>query len=297
MGIATHPSHVTMPACTLPYPPLLTFLSSRFSTVTPAEWEQRIADGKVLDHEMRPVTLSTPYRPLKRLYYFREVSNETVIPFKEEILFLDDDLLVACKPHFLAVTPGGRYVDECLLNRLRKSTGIAELAPLHRIDRETAGLVMFSVNRKSCPKYGELFKTAQVEKTYRAVSASIPANGQQQWEISNRLIPGTPWFRMKETTGEINAKSSITLLDVSDSRAAFLLRPLTGKTHQLRIHMCSIGCGIMNDPLYPLLQPEAVDCFDSPLQLLAEMVRFRDPLSGKLREFVSQRQLISMPCR
>jgi tRNA pseudouridine32 synthase/23S rRNA pseudouridine746 synthase len=292
MGISQHPSHITMPVCETPYPSILTFLSNRFSYIPMAEWEQRIIEGKVLDDKSNPITLSTAYKPLKRLYYFREVLNETVIPFAEEILFQDEELLVACKPHFLPVTPGGRYVDECLLNRLRKSTGIRELAPLHRIDRETAGIVMFSVNKKSCARYGELFKRGQVEKTYQAVSASVPEPGKTEWAVENRLVKGTPWFRMTATDGEVNARSTITLLDGTENRARFLLRPITGKTHQLRIHMCSIGFGILNDNLYPQLQPESDDNFDAPLQLLARMIRFKDPLTGVLREFVSQRKLL-----
>lgn len=291
MGISQHPSHITMPACAAPHPSILTFLSRRFPYIPLTEWEQRIIEGKVLDNEMQAITLNTVYQPLRRLYYFREVRNETVIPFAEEILFQDENLLVACKPHFLPVTPGGRYVDECLLYRLRKSTGILDLAPLHRIDRETAGIVMFSTSKKSCTRYGELFKKGQVEKTYQAISACVPPAGKTEWTVENRLEPGTPWFRMKTVAGPVNASSVITLQDATENRARFQLRPITGKTHQLRMHMCSLGFGILNDNLYPQLQPERVDSFDAPLQLLARMVRFKDPLSGENREFVSQREL------
>jgi tRNA pseudouridine32 synthase / 23S rRNA pseudouridine746 synthase len=292
MGISLHSSRITMPVCDKPYPTILEFLCSQFSRIPCEEWKQRITEGKVLDDESQPITVDTQYTPHRRIFYFREVQDETVIPFKEEILFQDDELLVACKPHFLPVTPGGRYVDECLLNRLRKSTGIRDLAPLHRIDRETAGLVLFSVNKKSCARYANLFQKGLVEKTYQAVSTCIPEPGTTKWLIENRLDQGTPWFRMMVVPGQVNARSTISLVDSKNSRALFELHPITGKTHQLRIHMCSIGLGILNDNLYPQLQPESKDNYDTPLQLLAKNIRFRDPISGIQREFTSNRKLL-----
>jgi tRNA pseudouridine32 synthase / 23S rRNA pseudouridine746 synthase len=292
MGISQHPSCVTLPACEKPYPSILSFLSTHFDQIPRTEWQQRISDGKVLDDASQPISAETEYTPQRRIFYFREVFDEIVIPFAEEILFQDEELLVACKPHFLPVTPGGRYVDECLLNRLRKSTGIRDLAPLHRIDRETAGIVLFSVNKKSCARYGELFKAGLVEKTYLALSACVPEPGKTSWTVENRLEKGSPWFRMKTASGAVNARSEITLLNATENRARFLLRPITGKTHQLRIHMCGLGFGILNDNLYPLLHPESGDRYDQPLQLLARMVRFKDPITGADREFVSQRKLL-----
>lgn len=281
-----------MPVSPKPYPTILQFLSKKFPRISSDEWEQRINQGKVLDDESQPITIDTEYMPHRRIFYFREVENETVIPFTEEILFQDNEILVACKPHFLPVTPGGRYVDECLLNRLRKSTGLKDLAPLHRIDRETAGLVLFSVNPKSCARYGNLFKKGLVKKTYQAVSAGRPNQGETDWFVEDRLEQGTPWFRMKIVPGKANARSTIHLLDSKNNRSLFELHPITGKTHQLRIHMCSIGLGILNDNLYPHLQPESKDNYSAPLQLLAHTVRFKDPLTGMEREFTSQRKLL-----
>jgi tRNA pseudouridine32 synthase/23S rRNA pseudouridine746 synthase len=189
MGISLHASRVTLPVCAQPYPTILSFLSERFSRISRTEWQRRIAEGKVLDEESLPITADTAYAPHRRIFYFREVFDEAVIPFAEEILFQDEELLVACKPHFLPVTPGGKYVDECLLNRLRRRTGIRDLAPLHRIDRETAGIVLFSVNKKSCARYGELFQTGRVEKTYQAISATVPDAGTTAWMDAVRPGP------------------------------------------------------------------------------------------------------------
>ncbi|MDO9069033.1 MAG: pseudouridine synthase, partial [Deltaproteobacteria bacterium] len=230
--------------------------------------------------------------PSKRIYYFREISSEPLIPFAEKILFQNDEILVACKPHFLPVTPGGRYVDECLLNRLQSSTGIKDLAPLHRIDRETAGIVLFSVNRKSRGLYSKLFMNGQVEKTYQALSAFLPTGATTSWHVENRIERGEPWFRMKTVPGTVNARSSINLVEVKGDVARFTLHPQTGKTHQLRIHMSGLGFGILNDRYYPELQEESEDNFDTPLQLVAKAVRFRDPLSVEMREFFSERELL-----
>jgi tRNA pseudouridine32 synthase/23S rRNA pseudouridine746 synthase len=292
MGISKYPSIVTMPDSAKPYPSILTFLCRRFPAISREIWEQRISGGKVLDEYGQPITPESEYAPLHRMYYFREVSSEPVIPYTEKILHIDDDLLVACKPHFLPVTPGGRYVNECLLNRLRRSTGIEDLVPLHRIDRETAGLVLFSVNKKSRGHYGMLFMNGLVEKTYEALSACLPAQTTASWEVENRIERGEPWFRMTVTSGEANARSAIHLVEITGDTARFILHPHTGKTHQLRIHMSGLGFGILNDRYYPELQEESEDNFDTPLQLVAQMLRFKDPLSGRHREFVSERLLL-----
>ncbi|HXE96397.1 MAG TPA: pseudouridine synthase [Dongiaceae bacterium] len=291
MGISKHPSVVTMPKTERPYPTILAFLSGRFPAISYGTWEKRISEGKVLDENERQITPDTAYTPLNRLFYFREVNAEPIIPFSEKILCIDDEILVACKPHFLPVTPGGRYVDECLLNRLRHSTGIKDLAPLHRIDRETAGIVLFSVNKKSRGLYGTLFMNGQVEKTYHALSACQPTQEPTSWEVENRIERGEPWFRMKTAPGRANACSVINLVEVKGNTARFTLHPRTGKTHQLRLHMSGLGFGILNDRYYPELQAEREDNFDTPLQLVAHMLRFKDPLSGRFREFTSERTL------
>jgi len=294
MGISKHFSVVTMPQVKKPYPSVLSFLTERFPAISRDDWERRISEGRVLDDARNRLTHKTVYAPQKRIFYLREVTDEPLIPFAEKIIFQDDEILVACKPHFLPVTPGGRYVDECLLNRLRRGTGLEELAPLHRIDRETAGVVLFSVNRKSRGLYGRLFMNGQVEKTYQAISASLPTLKTTSWDIENRIERGEPWFRMKTAPGRVNARSIINLDWVKDGKTRFTLHPLTGKTHQLRLHLGGIGFGILNDRYYPELQPESVDNFDAPLQLIARSLKFRDPVSGREREFVSERVLLSL---
>jgi len=292
MAIAKYPSVVTMPAAEKPYPSIAEFLFMKFPNISRNRWAERILAGKVLDEEGKAITAETPYSPSKRIFYFREIENEPVIPFAEQILFQDDELLVACKPHFLPVIPGGRYVEECLLNRLRNRTGIADLAPLHRLDRETAGIVIFSVNPKTRGRYHELFMRGKVEKTYHALAEVNQPPRENQWTVENRIVRGEPRFRMKTVPGVANSCSHIQLLEVKGNRGLFRLQPVTGKTHQLRLHMSGLGFRIVNDRVYPDLQPERDDDFDQPLQLLAKMVRFHDPVSGQDREFRSERELL-----
>jgi tRNA pseudouridine32 synthase/23S rRNA pseudouridine746 synthase len=291
VGIAKHPSVVTLPAAPAPYPSITEFLCRAFPGISRERWAQRLREGKVLDDQGRPVNADTPYSPSKRIFYFREVENEPVIPFAEQILFQDGEILVADKPHFLPVIPGGRYVEECLLNRLRARTGIAGLAPLHRLDRETAGLVIFSVNPETRGAYHELFMKGEVEKIYLALAELQQPPRENRWTVENRIVRGEPRFRMKIVPGTVNARSHIQLLEVKHNQGLFRLQPVTGKTHQLRLHLSSLGFGIINDRVYPDLQPERDDDFGRPLQLLAREIRFHDPVTGADRKFRSEREL------
>lgn len=292
MGIATGASIVSMPDTAKPYPTLLAFFTRRFPKIPEHIWLERITAGKVLTETGEPVTLDTAYMPNSRLFYFREVTEEPVIPFKEEVLFANDHLLVACKPHFLPVSPGGPYVRETLLNRLKEKTGNPFLSPINRIDRATAGLVLISVNETTRGLYQQLFMRGLVRKTYEAVADFPQSPGQSEWLVENRIEPGEPWFRMKTCAGTINARSRIQLIEAIGTRARFQLFPLTGKKHQLRMHLSGLGFPIVNDRYYPDLLPEIDDDFDRPLQLLSRKIEFRDPVTGKEMAFASTRDLI-----
>lgn len=291
MGISQYPSRISLPCIERPYPPILDFLVQRFPTVGQASWEERILEGKVLDEAGNPISKETPYHPQKRLFYFREVLEEPVIPLQEDILFQNDEILVACKPPFLPVTPAGPYVNECLLHRLRTKTGNSNLVPLHRIDRETSGLVLFSMNKETRGRYGGLFLSGTIEKTYEALSEATHRPEVTDWTVDNRLVKAEPWFRMKAIPGAVNAQSRIKLVAFKNNLLHFLLYPLTGKQHQLRVHMSGLGFRIMNDRYYPELLPKQKDDLNNPLQLIARRVQFIDPVSGRKMEFESERKL------
>lgn len=293
--MSEYPSTVVMPVTDTPCPSVLDFLTRRFPGIGREIWEARLHAGKILTEKGVPLDRDRPCTPLKKLYYFREVAEEPSIPFAEKILFCNDDLLVACKPHFLPVIPAGPYVNECLLHRLREKTGNKNLSPINRIDRETAGLVLFSMNRATRGRYQVLFMQGAVKKTYEAVTHAPFAPPNQSWTMENRIIKGDPWFRMKTAPGIPNAVSDITLKGSMGNTALFHLHPVTGKKHQLRIHLSTSGFPILNDRYYPDLLPEEKRDFSAPLQLLARRLQFCDPLSARTVTYESERQLQTWP--
>jgi tRNA pseudouridine32 synthase/23S rRNA pseudouridine746 synthase len=296
MGIAEGTSVVYLPDTGKPYPLLIDFLATRFPKIPVETWVRRIAAGKVLTEEGRPITPATAYMPDRRLFYYREVAEEPALPFRERIVFHDDHLLVACKPHFLPVTPTGPYVRESLLGRLQAYTGNLALSPINRIDRETAGLVLFSTDKKSRGLYQQMFmEPGKVQKTYEAIAEFAEGSDRREWQVENRIETGAPWFRMKICPGPVNARTRLQLMETDRGRARFRLTPLTGKKHQLRLHLCGLGFTIVNDRLYPHLQEKREDDFSRPLQLLSRRIEFHDPRSGREMAFESSRHLSLFP--
>ena len=271
---------------------VLDYLRERFPHVGDEAWERRIERGMVVFADGEPVEPATPYRSGSTVRYFREVEDEEAIPFAERIVFRNDHIVVADKPHFLPVVPTGPYVNEYLLFRLRRATGIAELTPVHRLDRETAGLLLFAADPATRPLYHRLFAEGAIEKEYMAVGRLERELDEGEWRMENRLVPGEPWFRMMIAPGEPNAVTRIILEEARDRHGLFKLFPATGKKHQLRIHLNALGAPIVNDSLYPTVWPQAPYDYSRPLQLLARRIAFRDPVSGEPMEFISERELI-----
>ena len=293
MAIANSPSKLSLPQCNPGVTTVLEFLVLRFPAITSEVWQQRMADGKVHWHDGSLISAHSPFAAQQRVYYYREVDSEPAIPFAEKIVFQDELILVAYKPHFLPVTPGGGYIEECLQNRLRKYTGNQQLQAVHRIDRATAGLVLFSLKPNSRQHYHRLFETHQVNKTYQAIASTInnPVMNNQQWEVRNRLEKAEPGFLMHIVEGLANSHSSIRCLQRSADKALFELNPITGKTHQLRLHMQSLGWPLLHDTYYPELQPNKPDDYSKPLQLLAQKLQFIDPITQQARCFSSNTEL------
>ncbi|MEA3466515.1 MAG: pseudouridine synthase [Thermodesulfobacteriota bacterium] len=291
MVIAKYPSRLVLPQQRPPNPELFDYLCRRFPKISSETWRQRFLSGKVLDGNKCPFGIDSPFVPQQTIYYFREVVDELVIPFTEKIIYQDDELLVACKPHFLPVTPGGRFVKECLVYRLRATTGNDHIVPLHRLDRHTAGLVMFSMNPLTRKHYSALFSQGNIEKTYLAMGHYTMPTDQRSWEVKNRIEQGEPWFLRHQVPGQVNAHSTVHLHRIEGDYAQFILWPRTGKTHQLRIHMSGLGFPIINDRYYPQLQPEQADDFAQPLQLIAKQLAFEDPVTAVQHKFYSEREL------
>lgn len=276
------------------WPTMLDFLAERIPAVPREDWATRMARGEVLSAQGQPVPADSPYRAQTRLYYWRALPFEHPVPFEEAIVFQDDYLVVADKPHFLPVTPKGRYLQETLLVRLKRKLGIDTLVPMHRIDRETAGLVAFTIQPHTRHAYQSLFRDKAVRKAYDAIAPlrpdlTLPLVRRSRLEESERFMA------MHEVEGEPNAETAIELIEALGDWGLYRLTPVTGQKHQLRAHLNALGIPILNDQIYPELlpatPPEVAPDFSRPLQLLARTLSFTDPITGQVRHFESQQRL------
>ena len=273
-----------------PWATVLDCLCARFPAIPREAWIDRFARGRVLDATGTPLALDAPYRLGAEVRYFREVVDEPAIPFAESVLHADADLVVADKPHFLPVTPAGGFVRETLLARLVQRLGNPGLVPLHRIDRDTAGLVLFSANPETRATYQALFRERGIAKHYEAIAPALPGLAFPLLRAT-RLVRGEPFFRMQEVEGVPNSETRIEVLEGEGAWWRYALQPVTGRKHQLRVHMAALGAAIANDRWYPQLREAAGDDPARPLKLLARSVAFVDPLSGTERRFESRFEL------
>ncbi|MDB6164079.1 MAG: pseudouridylate synthase family protein [Xanthomonadaceae bacterium] len=269
-----------------PWRTVLDCLCARFPAIERDVWIDRFARGRVLDAAGAPLNVDAAYRVGAEIRYFREVIDEPVIPFEECVLHADDDLVVADKPHFLPVTPAGPHVRETLLARLIHRLGNPDLVPLHRIDRDTAGLVLFSANPATRDAYQALFRTHAIRKRYEAIAPALPGL-EFPLTRTTRIVRGEPFFRMHEVDGAPNSETRIDVIERRGPSWRYALQPVTGRKHQLRVHMAALGAPIENDSTYPRLARPARDDHSHPLQLLAAGLQFVDPLRRSLRNFES----------
>lgn len=281
----------------LPHGPWLTvgaFLADRFPKIAADDWAGRMARGEVLDERGRRVKPGNRLRAHRKLYYYREVPMEPVLPVEEEIVFVDDHLVVVDKPHFLPVVPGGRYVQQTVVVRARRKLGLDDLIAVHRLDRETAGLVLLGVQPSERDAYHAMFRERDVEKTYEAVARHDPAMTFPVVRRSRMVESTDAFMQMVEVPGEPNAETRIECLGpCGPGVALYRLSPVTGQRHQLRVHMAALGLPIVGDRIYPVLQPYEEDGpeLTDPLQLLARHIAFDDPITGERRSFESRRVL------
>lgn len=269
---------------------LIDFLCGRFNAISATTWHARMLRGMVLDDAGIALAPDAPYVAGATIHYYRELEYEPDIPFEAQLLYRDAHLLIVDKPHFLPVVPSGRFVQQTLLVRLKRQTGIDDLSPLHRIDRGTAGLVAFSIDPATRGLYQSLFARRSIEKRYEAL-APLRNGLRFPFTRNTRIVRGEPFFLSAEVNGAPNSETVFESAEPNGALALYRLRPLSGKKHQLRVHMAAIGAPIENDPLYPTLRDELADDYARPLKLLARSLTFVDPLSGERRCFESRREL------
>ena len=286
-----------------PWGTALDYMMHRWGHIDPQGIEVRFDAGEIVGEAGRPLDRTTPLQEHTFIWYYRTLPPETRIPVELDILHQDGHLLVVDKPHFLPTTPGGTYIQESALVRLRNQLDLPDLIPMHRLDRMTAGILLLSTNPETRGRYQVLFEKRQVQKEYECVAAARPAPGHPDVDfpvvVRNRMVKSRSYLLAEVIDGEPNAETRIELLKTlgggtggtGDPRALYRLEPHSGKTHQLRVHMASLGLGIVNDAFYPELLDKAPDDYSRPLQLLARGIRFVDPITGRPVEYRSRLEL------
>jgi tRNA pseudouridine32 synthase/23S rRNA pseudouridine746 synthase len=268
-------------------------LVERLPRVSPERVAEMLAEGRIVDED-GPVGVDAPFRPASFVWFHRDLPDEVPVPFEIGIVHRDDAILVVDKPHFLATIPRGRHVRETALVRLRRDLDLPMLSPAHRLDRVTAGLVLFVVRPELRGRYQTLFRDRRVRKTYEAVAGYRPELGLPR-TVRSRIVKERGVIRAYEVPGEPNAETEVTLLASSGDRGYYRLRPHTGRTHQLRLHLAGLGVPIVNDDFYPDLHEAPLNDFSAPLQLLARTLEFTDPLTGEPHRFDSRLRLAEWP--
>lgn len=250
-----------------------------------------LGDGLIVGADGRPVAPDAAYEPGMFVWFHRELPDEEPVPFALDVVYRDEHIVVADKPHFLATTPRGGHVAETALARLRRELGLPAIGAAHRLDRLTAGLVLFTVRPEERGAYQTLFRDRLVRKEYEAV-APYDAGLALPRTVTSRIVKERGVLAAREVAGEPNALTEVELADHRDGLGRYRLLPRTGQTHQLRVHMNALGVPILGDPLYPVVTgPVPAGDFRRPLQLLARALEFTDPVTGRAHRFVSGRAL------
>ncbi len=247
--------------------------------------------GLVVGADGRAVAPDAAYVPGMFVWFHRELPDEVPVPFPLEVVYQDEHIVVVDKPHFLATTPRGSHVAQTALARLRRELGVPTLGAAHRLDRLTAGLVLFTVRPEERGAYQSLFRDRLVRKEYEAV-APYRETLELPRTVRSRIEKERGEMAAREVSGEPNAVSRIELVARRDGLARYRLLPSTGQTHQLRVHMNALGVPILGDPLYPVVTgPVPAGDFRRPLQLLARVLEFTDPVTGLRHAYRSGRTL------
>lgn len=291
------------------YPNDPQIIHARFNT-----GEVRLDDGTIL-------TGDSPYMPGERIWYFRELADEPQLPSDMPVLYEDEHVLAIDKPHFLPTTPRGSYIAQTALTKLRVREQNPLLIPIHRLDRPTAGVLLFAKTVEARRPFQMMFQHRQVSKTYRAV-APVPADAAaaeqalsaEGLQVRSHIQKIRDQLQVQQLSEQECAAQGVepnTLTTVKILRtftpsaqavegwraepnrewALYDLAPHTGKTHQLRAHLNMLSSPILGDVLYPQVLPDAPDRPEYPLQLLAYSLHFEHPITGERVDLYSGRSL------
>lgn len=259
-----------------------------------AEVARMLGAGEFVDEAGIPLRGDEPFRPHRFVWFHRPVVAEQEIPFPLTVLDHDENIVVVDKPPFMATTPRGAHVTQTALVRLRVQLGLPELAPAHRLDRLTSGVLVFTTRREVRGAYAGVFQSRDAAKTYEAIAPFDPALTFPM-RLVGRIEKARGSLQAALVPGEPNAETLVELAEVRGSWARYRLSPVTGKTHQLRLQMADAGLPLVGDPLYPVVAADAPDDYSAPLQLVARRLRFTDPLDGTARDYESRFSLTWPP--
>jgi tRNA pseudouridine32 synthase/23S rRNA pseudouridine746 synthase len=281
-----------------PWGSLRDHLVERLSVSLTAEQVDRmLAAGEFVDAQGRPVPPDAPFVPRSVVWAHRDLPDEAPLPADIEVLHRDERLVVIDKPHHMATMPRGKHVVQSALARTRVLTGLPRLAPAHRLDRPTAGVLMLTTEQRWRGAYQQVFAAGLARKTYLAV-APAPDGLELPLLRRSHLVKEHGTHQAREVPGERpNAETLVELVDTAGELGLYRLTPSTGRTHQLRCQLSALGIPIIGDPLYPVDRAVADDDFTQELQLLAAVLEFDDPVDGSPRRFESRRRLASWPGR
>jgi len=265
--------------------------------LTADEIDRMLSAGEFVDADGRPVPADAPFVPRSVVWAHRDLPEEAALPADIQVLHRDERLVVVDKPHHMATMPRGRHVVQSALARARVLTGLPRLAPAHRLDRPTAGVLMLTTEQRWRGAYQQVFAAGLVRKTYLAVA---PVRPGLELPLVRRthLVKQHGTHQAREVPGERpNAETLVELVDTAEEFGLYRLTPTTGRTHQLRCQLSGLGIAIVGDPLYPRDRAVDDDDFGEELQLLAAVLAFDDPVDGQPRRFVSRRRLAAWPGR
>ncbi|MGX5358470.1 pseudouridine synthase [Kocuria sp. KH4] len=270
------------------------WLLARFPASAP-ELEELFASGGIVDDAGRPLAPGTPYRPGGSVWYHRALPPEPELPGDLPVLFEDEWLLAVDKPHGLPTTPRGGFVAQSALVKLRRSRSEDRLSPLHRLDRGTAGVLLLCRDPAARGRFQTLFQDRAVAKEYEAVAAHRPGLGLPR-VVESRIVKDRTCLQAREVPGPANARTVVDragapFADAEGEWARYRVRPETGRTHQIRVHLAGLGVPVRHDPLYPQVRPAGSEDPDRPLQLLARRIGLTHPMTGRPLVLESRRAL------
>ncbi|WP_244080888.1 pseudouridine synthase [Corynebacterium striatum] len=268
-----------------------------------AALQARFDAGEVVLRDQTVLKPSTLLTKDQDVFFYRIPAPEEPVPYDIPILFEDKHLLVVDKPPFMATMPRAKHIVQSATVQMRRITGIDDLSPAHRLDRLTSGILVFTKTKEIRGAYQTLFAERRVHKTYEAIAPLSDVPVGAMWESRIEKTPGEIQGRL--VAGEPNAFTEVAGVNPVDNEpyeaihgpqpplAKYTLKPKTGKTHQLRLHMWDAGVPILGDPVYPVTFPADAEDMRVPMHLTATRIEFIDPLIGKPREFVSNLPLVA----